>query len=359
MTAWKKLKTALSGLRRRLREGAPFSSLEAYRRCMAWLDAHCGLLAEGCALESEVRACLVQMLELWGETERAARVGALPVAPGPKTSGESPKALMFARGAAGHFSAGGAEAGEADFRRLLRMQDRAGGFGAGELSAGFETAGAFLKCLHERLLCNFERTAPIFPSEISPEDGRFQLIEELLRAFGKTPCVADIGCGKGRMIRLLKQRHPGICATAVDISDAMLSLIPQDIRARRGSLLHNGLPPASMDFVFCVEALEHAVNARGAVRELARITAAGGTLLIIDKCVSWLGSMEICDWEQWFDEQEVSRWLVQEGFEVEVRRGIRKPGQEAPDMRFLCWIARKLLVMPDMLTDDTSRSVTA
>ena len=180
----------------------------------------------------------------------------------------------------------------------------------------------------------------MFPESIPPQDGRFVLVESLTREVVPRT-VIDAGCGKGRFIRLLKERQPQIDAIAVDISVSMLGRLSSDIRVQVGSLLDMGLPNETGDFVFCIEALEHAVNARGAVRELARVTSSSGVLLIIDKCASSLGSMEICDWEQWFDAEDVTKWLEDEGFRVEVQRGIRKPGGLDLDQRFLCWIARR------------------
>jgi ubiquinone/menaquinone biosynthesis C-methylase UbiE len=121
----------------------------------------------------------------------------------------------------------------------------------------------------------------------------------------------------------------------------MLSLLPQEISTCEGSLIATGLPSGVADYVFCIEALEHAVNARAGIRELSRITKDDGMLVVIDKSTKYLGSMQLCDWEQWFDEKEVTGWLQEEGFHVEVRHGISKPGTKIPDSRFLTWIARR------------------
>ncbi|WP_395747334.1 class I SAM-dependent methyltransferase [Prosthecobacter sp.] len=241
------------------------------------------------------------------------------------------------------FRCGEWELGEQAFRAFLKHISRGHGFGARLYDArGWkeyaQTVAAFLEALHERLRVNFERTAPLFPHSIQPEDGRFAVVESLLKE-DAMPVVADVGCGKGRFIKLLKERHPDIEAWAIDISTAMLGLLPENIHVREGSLLATGMPDGAADYVFCIEALEHAVNVRAAVHELARITAADGTLLIIDKNAASLGKMEICDWEQWFDADELTELLQREGFRVEVQRGIYREGRMDP--LFLCWTARR------------------
>jgi SAM-dependent methyltransferase len=203
-----------------------------------------------------------------------------------------------------------------------------------------ETITAFLEALHYRLRLNFERTASQFPAHIAEDDGRYKLIESLIE-LNLSQVVADVGCGKGRFIKLLKERNPSIQAWGIDISTAMLRLLPPEISTCEGSLISTGLPSRIADYVFCIEALEHAVNARAAVRELSRITKDEGVLVIIDKCADHIGTMQLCDWEQWFNEREVTVWLQEEGFQVEVRRGILKPGADVTDKRFLSWIARR------------------
>jgi malonyl-CoA O-methyltransferase len=203
-----------------------------------------------------------------------------------------------------------------------------------------ELITVFLEALHYRLRLNFERTADHFPATISADDGRYALIESLLEP-NLSQVVVDLGCGKGRFIKQLKERNPRIQAWGIDISTTMLSLLPPEIATREGSLIASGLPSGTADYVFCIEALEHAVNARAGIRELSRITKDQGMVVVIDKCAKHLGTMQLCDWEQWFDEKEVTGWLQEEGFQVEVRRGINKPGTKIPDPRFLSWIARR------------------
>ena len=61
-----------------------------------------------------------------------------------------------------------------------------------------------------------------FPSTIDPRIYHVQLI---LRAFGELGGgrVLDLGCGKGRFARVLKDHHPAARVAAMDLSEAMLA----------------------------------------------------------------------------------------------------------------------------------------
>ncbi|MEN3941429.1 class I SAM-dependent methyltransferase [Prosthecobacter sp. SYSU 5D2] len=239
------------------------------------------------------------------------------------------------------FRAGDLVAGERAFGAFLKS------FGKGQFFssptspyAGPEAlihATTFLETLRDRVTCTFEATAMRFPKSIASDDGRFKIVDELV-AKHRPKVVADIGCGKGRFIRLLKERYPEINAIAVDLSTTMLEELPSEITARQGTLLNTSLATGSVDLVFCVEALEHALNTRAGVQELARITAPSGVLVIIDKDVKKLGTLQICDWEQWFDREVLSGWMKEEGFRVTVLDRIDHGGISGEDRLFLAWV---------------------
>lgn len=198
----------------------------------------------------------------------------------------------------------------------------------------------FLETLRDRVVCTFEATAPKFPTQIAADDGRFKIVDDLVAQY-RPKVVADIGCGKGRFIKLLKERHPEIEAYAVDLSTTMLGELPSSIHASPGTLLNNGLPDGLADLVFCVEALEHAVNIQAGVRELSRITSPTGRLLIIDKDVRKLGSLQICDWEQWFGKETMTGWMENYGFRVKVLDQIDHGGISGTDGLFLAWVGER------------------
>src|ERR1700732_2027288 len=67
-----------------------------------------------------------------------------------------------------------------------------------------------------------------FPSTIDPRIYHVQLI---LEHFGDLngKRVLDVGCGKGRFARVLRERFPGSAMVAVDLAEAMLRRVPSGI----------------------------------------------------------------------------------------------------------------------------------
>lgn len=241
------------------------------------------------------------------------------------------------------FQAGHLKTGEQAYRAFLKSPDRKTFLKSSSKPTGLSlqvSALTFLETLRDRVVCTFEATAPRFPTQIAAEDGRFRIVDDLVAKY-QPRVVADIGCGKGRFIKLLQQRHPHIQAYAVDLSTTMLGELPDSIHAQAGTLLNTGLPDEVADLVFCVEALEHAVNIQAGVKELARITRPGGRLLIIDKDVQKLGALEICDWEQWFDREKMASWIQNQGFRVHVLDHIDHGGISGDDALFLAWVGEK------------------
>ena len=95
---------------------------------------------------------------------------------------------------------------------------------------------------------------------------------------GKT--VADVGCGKGRFARIVKERNPGALVVGIDIAEAMLRSVPSTVSAVAGSLTGIPLASGSCDAAYATESLEHAVEIDSAVAELCRILKPGGRMFI-------------------------------------------------------------------------------
>src|SRR6266567_1809475 len=74
-----------------------------------------------------------------------------------------------------------------------------------------------------------------FPSTIDP---RIYHVQVILDWFGDLDGrrILDIGCGKGRFARVLKERHPGASICAFDLAEAMLRCVPDGIEACGGSM---------------------------------------------------------------------------------------------------------------------------
>ena len=178
-----------------------------------------------------------------------------------------------------------------------------------------------------------------YPSTIDPRIYHVKLVlDHLGNLSGKR--VADIGCGKGRFARIVKERFPDSSVIALDLAEAMLAHVPRNITAVAATMTALPLRSASVDGAYLTESLEHAIDIPVAIAEAARIVKPGGRIVIIDKSVRAWGRLETPPWEKWFDEQELSSLL---------KRHCRKVSSQvisywedvAPDGLFLAWLAVK------------------
>jgi ubiquinone/menaquinone biosynthesis C-methylase UbiE len=178
-----------------------------------------------------------------------------------------------------------------------------------------------------------------YPSTIDPRIWHVKLVlEHIGDASGKR--IADIGCGKGRFARIVKERWPDARVVAVDLAEAMLAHVPADIERVAASM--TSLPVASdaVDAAYATESLEHAVDIPAAVAELARIVKPGGRIVIIDKNAEAWGRLNTPEWERWFGRKELERLLQRH-----CRRVWSKPisywEDVAPDGLFLAWFGER------------------
>lgn len=202
-----------------------------------------------------------------------------------------------------------------------------------------------------------ERSGPDTPSEIraffnraaadeehypSTIDPRIWHVKLVLDHIGDVTSkrVADIGCGKGRFARIVKERYPTAQVVAIDLAEAMLAHVPSSLDRAVASMIALPLATASMDAAYATESLEHAVDIPAAVGELARVVAPGGRIAIIDKNAEAWGRLETPQWERWFGRQELEQLLARH-----CRRVWSQPisywEDVAPDGLFLAWFAEK------------------
>ena len=157
-----------------------------------------------------------------------------------------------------------------------------------------------------RVLSSFERNHHKFPSSISVDDGRAQAILRLIRPGDR---VIEIGCGNGRLLKVIHKLFPDTDCTGVDISPVMLSYVPPGIECIEGSLESVPCPNNSFDVVFSVEAIEHSANPEAAISEMIRIARPGGWVLVIDKQQSDWGRKKCPSWERWPDVNDLKKSL--------------------------------------------------
>jgi len=178
-----------------------------------------------------------------------------------------------------------------------------------------------------------------YPSIIDPRILHVKVVLEHLGDLnGKR--VADVGCGKGRFARIVKERNPGASVVALDLAEAMLRGIPPDIERVAASMTALPLATEAFDGAYATESLEHAVDIPAAVAELARIVKTGGHIVIIDKNAEAWGRLKTPEWEQWFGRKELEKLLSRHCREV-ASRPLSYWEDVEPDGMFLVWLAVK------------------
>ena len=178
-----------------------------------------------------------------------------------------------------------------------------------------------------------------YPSTIDPRIFHVKLVLDHIGEVGAGR-VADIGCGKGRFARIVKERNPGASVIALDLAEAMLRPIPAEIARVAASMTALPLATEAFDGAYATESLEHAVDIPEAVAELARIVKPGGRIVIIDKNAEAWGRLQTPEWEQWFGRKELEKLLARHCREV-TSRPLSYWEDVEPDGLFLAWLAIK------------------
>ena len=187
----------------------------------------------------------------------------------------------------------------------------------------------------------FDVNADIFPTEVDKNDGRFKIIAEEVRQSSPKK-ILDLGCGKGRFTKALKDLFPEVDYYGADISEKLLECAPDFMKKSKVSMLDTKYPDEYFDFIFTVEALEHAVDIEKSIKEMRRILKKGGKLVIIDKNVEKLGKLEITEWEQWFDRDKLKNIMTEQGFKTKTIENIAYNHSDGKDNLFIAWIGKKM-----------------
>ncbi len=118
--------------------------------------------------------------------------------------------------------------------------------------------------------------------------------EVLKRAIARlqlpTPArVLDAGCGSGRnMLEFARYGEvTGIELSATSVAAARARDVGEVVE---GSVLELPFAPASFDLEVCLDVVEHLQDDRAALRELRRVLAPGGALLVTVPAYQWLWS---------------------------------------------------------------------
>ena len=112
------------------------------------------------------------------------------------------------------------------------------------------------------------------------------LEQQLVAELGPAPVglrLLDVGCGTGRRLVGAGARH----AVGVDLSADMLAVGRRNPRLRDVELIEGDVcalpvPERAFDVIWCRLVLGHVADLSGAYRELARMTAASGRVVVTD-----------------------------------------------------------------------------
>jgi ubiquinone/menaquinone biosynthesis C-methylase UbiE len=178
-----------------------------------------------------------------------------------------------------------------------------------------------------------------YPSTIDPRIFHVKLVMDHLGDVSRKR-VADVGSGKGRFARLVKERYPAASVVAVDLAEAMLVHVPKNIHRVAATMTALPLATGSCEGAYATESLEHAVDIPAAVAELARVVRPGGRIVIIDKNVEVWGRLETPEWERWFGRKELEGLLGRHCRSVR-SQPISYWEDVEPDGLFLAWLATK------------------
>lgn len=176
-----------------------------------------------------------------------------------------------------------------------------------------------------------------FPSTIDP---RIYHVQVVTRHLAGARSVLDVGSGKGRFARIVKQENPAARVVCLDLALAMLRSVDAGLHPCAGGMTQLPFRDATFDGVYATESLEHAVDIETAVAEMCRVLAPGGRLVIIDKNAEHWGRLATPAWEKWFHRAELEKLLRRHCREV-TSRPISYWEDVPPDGLFLAWTASK------------------
>ena len=110
--------------------------------------------------------------------------------------------------------------------------------------------------------------------------------------------LLDVGCGTGALLHPLSRRHPDARLTGVDPVPEMLAVarrrLPLDIELRAGWAERLPFEDEQFDVVVSCNAFHYFQAPAAALREMMRVLAPGGRLVITDWCDDYL-ACRVCD----------------------------------------------------------------
>src|SRR5919201_5533882 len=140
-----------------------------------------------------------------------------------------------------------------------------------------------LRGVYERR-AELQYSAPALPDPSL--DRKFERMHAELVARLPVDSLLDAGCGDGRYLATLPEPRPRRIV-GVDLSERILEVARRAVEAtgievelRQGNLEALPVEDEAFDLVLCVQVVEHLLDPARGLRELARVLAPGGTLIV-------------------------------------------------------------------------------
>jgi SAM-dependent methyltransferase len=108
-------------------------------------------------------------------------------------------------------------------------------------------------------------------TDISPK-----CLEMIINHCAGMDAVLDVGCGKGYLLKLIKEKYPAAQLHGVDFARGFSD---PDIAFTKADAVQLPFADKQFDLVICAHTIEHIFNARDLVKELKRV--AGKMLIVI------------------------------------------------------------------------------
>ncbi|SFR72340.1 malonyl-CoA O-methyltransferase [Pseudobutyrivibrio sp. NOR37] len=250
------------------------------------------------------------------------------------------------------FRLGDISRGNKAFEYACKLQNESGGwFGsyiseenANETNSYFPSAEIswavkyFLDSLYYKNLAEFNDENDAFMQSIDDEDDRYKKLKDIISKSKINTSILDVGCGKGRYLKKYINDLPNYKYHAVDLSPLVMEHIKDPrIECKQGTLTEIPYLDNKFNVTYTCEALEHAIDIESAIREMARVTITNGKIVVIDKNKESLGRLDIGEWEQWFDVDELKNIMCKYCSNVYVDTNINYEGKGS-DGLFCIWV---------------------
>lgn len=118
--------------------------------------------------------------------------------------------------------------------------------------------------------------------------------------------ILDVPCGTGELVQRLLARWPRLRITGADLSPGMLARAKaknsgQSVHWVEADVASLPFSDKQFDWVTCANSFHYFRKPGAALRELQRILAPGGTLVLVDWCDDYLACKLCSRWLRWRD----------------------------------------------------------